>query len=145
MSRSPSLLRILGDPYALSPNRDAEPELGNEADLRGAEFSEELDTWLGPFVMASVNTRVVRRSNALRDWAYGRRFRYREVMAFGSASWVAGRRSAWGAASRRSSPGSPCRPLVSCSTACCLVPAQVPRRTSCGGVLRYRDPRADPG
>ena len=79
-----SLLRILGDPYALSPDRDAEPELGNEADLRGAEFSEELDTWLGPFVMASVNTRVVRRSNALRDWAYGRRFRYREVMAFGS-------------------------------------------------------------
>ena len=34
--------------------------------------------------MASVNTRVVRRSNALQDWAYGRRFRYREVMAAGS-------------------------------------------------------------
>ena len=40
--------------------------------------------WLAPFVMASYNTRVVRRSNALTDWAYGRRFRYREVMAFGS-------------------------------------------------------------
>src|SRR5215210_896703 len=62
----------------------AEPKLGNEADLRGAEYSEELGTWFGPFVMAPVNTRVVRRSSALQDWAYGRRFRYREVMAFGS-------------------------------------------------------------
>jgi short subunit dehydrogenase-like uncharacterized protein len=79
-----SLARVLGDPYVLSPDRDTEPELGNEADLRGAEYSEELGTWFGPFVMAPVNTRVVRRSNALQDWAYGRRFRYREVMAFGS-------------------------------------------------------------
>jgi short subunit dehydrogenase-like uncharacterized protein len=84
VKRDRSLARVLADPYALSPDRAAEPELGNEADLRGAEYSEELSTWLGPFVMAPVNTRVVRRTNALRDWAYGRRFRYREVMAFGS-------------------------------------------------------------
>src|SRR5215217_4343837 len=51
-----SLMRVLADPYALSPHRDTEPELGNEADLRGAEYSDELDTWFGPFVMASVNT-----------------------------------------------------------------------------------------
>ena len=81
-----SLMRILNDPYALSPDRGAEPELGNEADLRGAEHSDELGTWFGPFVMAPVNTRVVRRSNALRDWGYGHRFRYREVMDFGSGA-----------------------------------------------------------
>jgi short subunit dehydrogenase-like uncharacterized protein len=34
--------------------------------------------------MAGLNTRVVRRSNALQGWAYGRRFRYREV-ALGAA------------------------------------------------------------
>ena len=34
--------------------------------------------------MAPINTRVVRRSNTLQDWVYGRRFRYREMMAFGS-------------------------------------------------------------
>jgi short subunit dehydrogenase-like uncharacterized protein len=39
--------------------------------------------WVGPFIMASINTRVVRRSNALRDWAYGRQFRYQEVTGFG--------------------------------------------------------------
>jgi short subunit dehydrogenase-like uncharacterized protein len=75
--------RVVNDPYALSPDRDAEPDLGREGDLRGVEHDEELGTWLGPFVMAGINTRVVRRSNALQDWAYGRRFRYREVMAFG--------------------------------------------------------------
>jgi short subunit dehydrogenase-like uncharacterized protein len=89
-----SLMRVLDDPYALSPDRGAEPELGKEADLRGAEYSEQLETWFGPFVMAPVNTRVVRRSNALRDWAYGRRFRYREVMDFGSDA--AGRLKALG-------------------------------------------------
>ena len=94
VKRDRSLARVLADPYALSPDRDAEPELGNEADLRGAEYSEELGTWFGPFVMAPVNTRVVRRSNALQEWAYGRRFRYREVMAFGSG--LTGRAKALG-------------------------------------------------
>jgi short subunit dehydrogenase-like uncharacterized protein len=94
VKRDRSLVKVLGDPYALSPDRDAEPKLGKEADLRGAEYSEELGTWFGPFVMASVNTRVVRRSNALQDWAYGRRFRYREVMAFGSG--ITGRAKALG-------------------------------------------------
>jgi short subunit dehydrogenase-like uncharacterized protein len=95
VKRDRSLANVLADPYALSPDRGAEPELGNEADLRGAEYSEELGTWFGPFVMAPVNTRVVRRSNALQDWAYGRRFRYREVMAFGSG--LMGRATALGA------------------------------------------------
>ncbi len=43
-----------------------------------------LGIWVGPFIMAGLNTRVVRRSNALHGWAYGRRFRYREVTGFGS-------------------------------------------------------------
>src|SRR5260370_12209927 len=33
--------------------------------------------------MAGLNTRVVRRSNALQGWTYGRRFRYREITGFG--------------------------------------------------------------
>ena len=33
--------------------------------------------------MASINTRVVRRSNALQGWAYGRGLRYREAMGMG--------------------------------------------------------------
>ncbi len=83
--RSPELARVLADPYALSPDRDAEPRLGPEPDLRGVQNDHELGgMWVGPFIMGSINTRAVRRSNALQDWAYGPRFRYREVMGFGS-------------------------------------------------------------
>jgi short subunit dehydrogenase-like uncharacterized protein len=78
--------RLLADPHALSPDRDAEPQLGGEADVRGPQNDRDLGMWIGPFVMAVVNTRVVRRSNALQGWAYGRRFRYREVVGFGSGA-----------------------------------------------------------
>jgi short subunit dehydrogenase-like uncharacterized protein len=79
--------RLTVDPYALSPQRDKEPDQDSswsrEGDLRSVVYDRELGQWLAPFVMAQVNTRVVRRSNALQDWAYGRRFRYREVMGTG--------------------------------------------------------------
>lgn len=78
------LRKIVVDPYSLSPDRDAEPDLGDERDRFGVTRDSELGQWVGPFVMASYNTRIVRRSNALLDWAYGRTFRYREVMGFGS-------------------------------------------------------------
>lgn len=79
LRNNPQSQRIAADPYALSPDRSEEPDLGNESDLLGMEYEPDLGTWVAPFVMAGINTRVVRRSNALKGWAYGRRFRYREV------------------------------------------------------------------
>jgi short subunit dehydrogenase-like uncharacterized protein len=76
--------QIVTDPYALSPDRDAEPALGDERELSWARYDPGLGQWTGPFLMAGFNTRVVRRSNALLGWAYGRRFRYREVTGFGT-------------------------------------------------------------
>jgi short subunit dehydrogenase-like uncharacterized protein len=80
--------RLTTDPYALSPQRDKEPDTdlswAPESDVRSPVYDRNLGQWLAPFVMAQVNTRVVRRSNALQDWAYGRKFRYREVMGGGS-------------------------------------------------------------
>jgi short subunit dehydrogenase-like uncharacterized protein len=81
---APGLGRLVDDPYALSPDRDAEPDLGDERDLGRLSYDAALRMWLGPFAMAGINTRVVRRSNALQGWAYGREFRYREVTGFGS-------------------------------------------------------------
>ena len=78
----PRLAKVVMDPYALSPDRSREPDLGDERDLHGVRHDEDLGMWQAPFVMASINTRVVRRSNALQDHAYGRRLRYREVMGF---------------------------------------------------------------
>lgn len=87
VANDPEAARILADPYALSPARELEPDRAKagwapERDLRGVVHDGELGAWLAPFVMAPSNTRVVRRSNALLDWSYGRDFRYREVMAF---------------------------------------------------------------
>lgn len=80
--------RIAASPYSLSPDRATEPDLGRQKDLvslRGRDVDPSLRGNLAPFVMAPYNSRVVRRSNALRGHAYGRRFRYREVMSVGDS------------------------------------------------------------
>ena len=88
-SSDPEARRTLEDPYALTTDRAAEPELGPQPDYpwrRGRDIAPELaGIWTGAFVMGPYNTRIVRRSNALQDWAYGRRFRYAENMSLGSS------------------------------------------------------------
>jgi short subunit dehydrogenase-like uncharacterized protein len=86
--KDPALRKVATSPYSLSPDRAREPDLGRQDDLvslPGTHVHPSLHGTLAPFVMASYNTRVVRRSNALRDWAYGRRFRYREVLYVGTS------------------------------------------------------------
>jgi short subunit dehydrogenase-like uncharacterized protein len=78
----PELRRIAGHPYALSPDRAAEPATRQPRDATPPTRTAD-GRWAAPFVMAPFNTRVVRRSNALQDWAYGRDFSYGEVMATG--------------------------------------------------------------
>jgi short subunit dehydrogenase-like uncharacterized protein len=73
--------RILGNPYALDPDPTRRGPDGR--DQVGVKYSEELQSWTGPFVMASVNTRVVRRTHALLGRPWGEDFRYSEVQAFG--------------------------------------------------------------
>ena len=87
IAADPAARKIVEDAYSLSPARDKEPDMVNpgwvqESDLRRVVHDTDLDMWLAPFVMEAANSRVVRRSNALQDWAYGQRFRYREVMGF---------------------------------------------------------------
>jgi short subunit dehydrogenase-like uncharacterized protein len=88
LAAHPDQQKLIVDPYSLSPQRDKEPDQDSswprETDLRSPVYDREIGQWLAPFVMAQVNTRVVRRSNALQDWGYGRRFRYRETMGTGS-------------------------------------------------------------
>lgn len=88
-SSDPEIREVLDDPYTLTPDRAAEPELGPQPDLpwrRGSDIAPELaGTWTTGFAMALYNTRIVRRSNALQDYAYGRRFRYAENLSVGSS------------------------------------------------------------
>jgi short subunit dehydrogenase-like uncharacterized protein len=88
-STDPEARREMNDPYTLTTDRAAEPELGHQSDTpwrRGRDIAPELDgIWTGAFAMGAPNSRIVRRSNALLDWAYGSRFRYAETMSLGSS------------------------------------------------------------
>src|SRR4051812_45145145 len=74
--------KIVLDPYSLTPDRP--PEMKGERDSMGISNDDEVGQWIGPWLMASYNTRIVRLSNSLQDWAYGKGFRYREVMGLGT-------------------------------------------------------------
>jgi short subunit dehydrogenase-like uncharacterized protein len=78
------IAKILSDPYALNPAGERGGPDG--PDQTGVEFNADAGVWTGPFIMAAVNTRIVRRSNALCDFPYGRDFRYREATITGSGS-----------------------------------------------------------
>lgn len=88
-SKDAGLRDQISDPYTLTPDRGAEPELGGQPDARwhrGAEIAPELrGIWTAAFAMALPNSRIVRRSNALLGYPYGRRFAYGEQMSVGSS------------------------------------------------------------
>ncbi|AKU16427.1 saccharopine dehydrogenase family protein [Luteipulveratus mongoliensis] len=84
--------KIAVDKFALSPDRGSEPK-GEWKDSAAVRYSDEVKSWTTPFVMAMFNTRLVRRSNALLGHAYGKGFRYREVMRAGDGK--AGRAKAY--------------------------------------------------
>ncbi|RKU04214.1 saccharopine dehydrogenase [Burkholderia sp. Nafp2/4-1b] len=78
----PALRRELLDPYALCP-KDHRFTVRQHA-VRSAQFDRDAGAWIAPFVMAAVNERVVHRSNALADYAYGSKFAYDEAVITGT-------------------------------------------------------------
>lgn len=74
--------RLAARPHSLSPDPSAEPTPSQPGDA-GPPARLPDGTWTAPFVMASYNTRIVRRSNALLDHAYGRGLRYGELQGCG--------------------------------------------------------------
>lgn len=78
----PAVQQVLRDPYGLNP---AGQRSGPDAPERNApRYDEDFQQWVAPFVMAAINTKVVRRSNALLDYAWGRDFRYDEGVLTGA-------------------------------------------------------------
>lgn len=88
VAADPATTKVLSHPYSLSPDRAREPNVGRQTDQaleRASGIDPALHGWVATFLMAQHNTKIVRRSNALLDWAYGQKFRYREVMSTGSS------------------------------------------------------------
>lgn len=79
--KDPTVARIMVHPYSLNPA--GEREGPDDRDQRGAIYREDARSWTAPFVMAAINTKVVRRSHALLGYPYGKDFRYHEAMLTG--------------------------------------------------------------
>ena len=81
------------DPFLLNPQRETSREaVQQNQDPTAARYDSDLNAWVAPFVMGPINTRVVRRSQALlseMNQGYGADFRYQEFMKFsGALGWM---------------------------------------------------------
>ena len=85
-----AVARVLVNPYSLNPQ--GEREGPDERDQQSVIYNAEAHSWTAPFVMAAVNTKVVRRSHALLGYPYGKDFRYQEAVMTGDgpAGWAKG-------------------------------------------------------
>lgn len=84
----PAKRRVLAHPCSLSPDRSMDPDVGRQPDQalqRACLIDPSLRGWVTTFIMAQYNSKLVRRSNGLLGWVYGKNFRYREVMGVGSS------------------------------------------------------------
>lgn len=73
--------RLLVNPYTLNPDPNFK---GPDArDFQSVAYDPIAEAWITPFVMARINTRIVRRSNALAGFLYGENFTYEEAMISG--------------------------------------------------------------
>lgn len=88
--RNRAVARVLTDPYSLNP--EGEREGPDERDQQSVIYNSDARSWTAPFVMAAVNTKVVRRSHALLGYPYGKDFRYQEAVmtGAGAAGWAKG-------------------------------------------------------
>jgi len=92
MRADPSIRKELANPYSICPPGYS-PEV-RQPSVRGVKHDADANAWIAPFIMATTNERIVQRSNALSDQAYGADFRYDEAMMMGRGS--KGRLSAYG-------------------------------------------------
>ena len=73
--------KTLTNPYGLNP---IDKQFGpDKSDLREVIFDAVSNSWIAPFVMAGINTKIVRRSHALMDFMYGKNFAYDEATLTG--------------------------------------------------------------
>ncbi|MEO1521089.1 MAG: saccharopine dehydrogenase NADP-binding domain-containing protein [Cyanobacteria bacterium J06633_2] len=86
---NPELWHELNDPYSLCP--EDYPTIDHPSALIPVQHDNRLQAWVTPFVMAAVNTRVVLRTNALMNTAYGADFEYDEGILTGDGpiGWLA--------------------------------------------------------
>jgi short subunit dehydrogenase-like uncharacterized protein len=79
--KDPKLRKDLINPYLICP--PGHDYKVRQFDTKKPTFDKNFNGWTAPFIMAGINTRIVFRSNALMDSAYGTDFKYDEAMLVG--------------------------------------------------------------
>jgi short subunit dehydrogenase-like uncharacterized protein len=74
-----SLIAMLKNPFVLMPGFEGPKQPPGNKLL----FDADLDAWTAPFVMSTINTRSVHRSNLLMGFPYGKDFIYDEMVLTG--------------------------------------------------------------
>jgi short subunit dehydrogenase-like uncharacterized protein len=74
-----SLVALLQNPFVLTPGFEGPKQPRGNKPL----LDEDMGSWTAPFVMATINTRNVHRSNMLMDFPYGKDFVYDEMVLTG--------------------------------------------------------------
>ena len=74
-----SLVALLQNPFVLTPGFEGPKQPRGNKPL----LDEDMGSWTAPFVMATINTRNVHRSNMLMNFPYGKDFVYDEMVLTG--------------------------------------------------------------
>lgn len=77
----PNIMKVISNPYSLNPEEEMSGP--DHPDIVSAVYDHDFKSWLVPFIMAGINTRVVRRSHALSSYPYSENFMYDEASLMG--------------------------------------------------------------
>ena len=80
-SKDSLIRKILTNPYGLNP--EGQRSGPDKRDLNKVKYDDDSKSWIAPFMMAGINTKIVRRSNALSNYSYGKKFTYDESVMTG--------------------------------------------------------------
>lgn len=78
-ANNPELVQVLTDPFSLTADFSGPQQPAGLTPV----YDEDLGSWSAPFVMATINTKNIHRSNYLLDHPYGEEFVYDEMMLTG--------------------------------------------------------------
>ncbi|MFT5295720.1 MAG: short subunit dehydrogenase-like uncharacterized protein [Colwellia sp.] len=78
-AKNPDLIKVLTNPFSLTESFTGPEQPSGMAPI----FDEDLNSWSAPFVMATINTKNIHRSNYLLAHEYGDDFVYDEMMLTG--------------------------------------------------------------
>lgn len=79
LGKDPALVALMVSPFCLTPGFTGPPQPAGNA----PQFDETLQSWEAPFIMATINTKNVHRTNALLGHPWGQDFVYDEMVLTG--------------------------------------------------------------